>query len=149
MRITVRENTIGKTIRRLGEFISVPQVQKQIAVIALAGIQRNFKYGGRSKSGAKGVWPPLKTKTILRRRRGSSVPLQDARVLMNGIHSEFHGKNVEIATSNQASKYAAHQHFGSKKSWWSRGLRLPARRYMMLTNGDIREMNSIYKKFKV
>jgi phage gpG-like protein len=148
MRIIVQENTIAKTLKKLSEFIDVPQVQKQIGVVALAGVLRNFKAGGRSESGAKGTWKPLANSTKKRRRRGSSVPLRDTGVLVNGIHPEFHGKNIEISTSDQASKYAAHQHFGSKPEWASRGLRIPARPYLMVTDSDVREMNGIYKKFK-
>ncbi|MBU2527668.1 MAG: phage virion morphogenesis protein [Bacteroidetes bacterium] len=149
MRIVVQENTISKTIKRLGEFIGVPQVQKQIGVIALAGVLRNFKSGGRSQSGGKGTWKPLAASTIKRRRGGSSTPLRDTGILMNGIHPEFPGNRVEISTADQASKYAAHQHYGSKPAWAIRGLKIPARPYMMITDSDVREMNGIYKKFKV
>jgi len=147
MRIIVQENTISKTIKRLGEFIEIPQVQKQIGVIALAGVLRNFKAGGRSESGAKGVWPPLKNPS--KRRGGSSAKrLQDTRVLLNGIHPEFPHKKVEISTSDQASKYAAPQHFGFTGGR-GRKTKVPASPYMMLTDSDVREMNGIYKKFKV
>lgn len=112
MRVTFKDLGVKELLGRIKEHMQVDRLSRSIANIALAGVQRNFIAGGRSKSGAAGVWPPLKESTLLMRRGkgGGARPLQDTRALMNGIHPEFIPKGVTIATAGQP--YDAIQHFG-------------------------------------
>lgn len=169
MKIVIQENTLSKTASALEKHLEIPSVQRQIAVIALAGVQRNFKYQGRSKTGGTGVWPRHSELTKKWRRQGKGVGsnqiLRDKGVLLNGIHPEFKGNKVEISTSNQAAKYAAIQHYGGttpgsppikarqraffhyrgvhlKSETIARGIKIPARPYMCLCDSDVREMES-------
>ncbi len=112
MRVIFKDLGVKELLGRIKEHLQVDRLARSIANIALAGVQRNFIAGGRSKSGAGGAWPPLKESTLLTRRGhgGGARPLQDTRALMNGIHPEFIPKGVTIATAGQPQD--AILHFG-------------------------------------
>lgn len=114
MRITVKENTISKTLKALGQSIELPKIKRRLGVIGLADVLRNFKEGGRPDKWKALAGSTLVTKALRGGRSSlSPMPLQDSRVLVNGIHFEdLTPMKFAISTSDEASRYAAIQHKG-------------------------------------
>jgi phage gpG-like protein len=177
MRIAVKEKNITATLTKLQNHLEISKLSRSIANIALAGVQRNFIAGGRTTSGASGAWPKLAASTLqMRRGKTGAKPLQDTRALMNGIHPEFSGNKITIATGGQV--YDAIQHFGgttrptvtlkmisfmwnkwqdtrfdmfaniaSKARGTKLTVKIPPRPYLMITDGDIAEIKHTVLNF--
>jgi len=178
MKVVLTDRGVKTTIKKLQDHLNIPRLSRSIGNICLAAVQRNFLAGGRSKSGATGVWPGLKPSTLLMRRgKSGAKPLQDTRALMNGIHPEYTGNKITIATGGQV--YDAIQHFGGtthpqvtmKMIWFMWGqysrtlddmfaniaskargtkltVKIPPRPYLMVTDGDVAEIKHTVLNFQ-
>jgi phage gpG-like protein len=185
MKLHIKDVNVTATLKKLEKHLQVSGMLRSIGNIALAAVSRNFISGGRTKSGGVHAWQPLAESTLLMRRsggksksgQGGAAPLQDTRALMNGIHGEYAGNKIKIATAGQP--YAAIHQFGgttrprvtmkmiafmwekytetradmfaniaSKARGTKLTVKLPARPYLMLTDPDRAEIKDFVLRFK-
>lgn len=106
---------------------------RKIAVLGFKDVIQHF----RDTAGPEGRWKALKPSTIKRRRKGSSVPLQDTGRLRNSL---MPGRGITKISPRQAIlstnvEYAGFHEFGTS--------RIPKRSFMWISKGASESMERL------
>lgn len=115
---------------------------QQIAARMEAEVMRRFQ---KTVSPDGQPWKPLKESTIKRRRKGSSVPLNDTGNLKRSILNIARHDRAEVFTN---SEYAAIHNFGGPaKAWGKHPFKMPKRQFMWLSAAEVKRYNKLVQTY--
>lgn len=105
IRVTLNMAKLNKKLDRVRQAFATEPLLNAIGQRQHAWVIQNFESAG----GNVGGWVPLASSTILRRRKGSSAPLQDTGRLRMSIQPEVQGNKLTIGTGTNVSYASYHQ----------------------------------------
>jgi phage virion morphogenesis protein len=136
IKIDIDDREVQKMLKGLaGRVQDRRPLTRKIAGIMHDAVEENFEQEGRPK------WKPSK-----RAKKQGGKTLQDTG-LMAKVSSSY-DNNSAVVGSNRGENgiIAATHHFGTSRAGRKRNIRIPARPFLKLTDGDLEEIKEAVKE---
>jgi len=136
VKVTIKgDKEVLQSLRKMGSRVSnTGALMARVSVLGFQDVMDHF----RNKDGSEGPWKPLKSSTIKRRRKNSSVPLQDTGRLRTSILPSATINEAKVSTN---LSYAQFHNFGTQ--------RIPKREFMWLSDTATQRVLGMFSRWVV